>query len=210
MTSVAIVEDNAVIRQSLREWIDAAPGHRCVFACSSAEDALAQIPRLAPDVVLMDIHLPGESGIACTARLKHLLPALQVIMVTVYRDHDLLFQALKAGACGYLLKRSSPEEILRAIAEVRAGGAPMTGEIARMVVETFQKPADKVSASEGLSSRESEILALVAEGFANKEIGARLGISYDTVRAHLRRIYERLHVRCRAEAVSKYLQSRKR
>jgi DNA-binding NarL/FixJ family response regulator len=209
MTSVAIVEDNKVIRQSLREWIDAAPGHRCVCACSNAEDALAEIPRHAPDVVLMDIHLPGESGIACTARLKQLLPALQVIMVTVYRDHDLLFQALKAGACGYLLKRSSPEEILRAIAEVRAGGAPMTGEIARMVVETFQKPADKVSPSEGLSSREAEILALVAEGFANKEIGARLGISYDTVRAHLRRIYERLHVRCRAEAVSRYLQFRK-
>ncbi len=210
MTSVAIVEDNAVIRQSLREWIDAAAGHRCVCACSNAEDALSDIPRFMPDVVLMDIHLPGESGIACTARLKHLLPALQVIMVTVYRDHDLLFQALKAGACGYLLKRSSPEEILRAIAEVRSGGAPMTGEIARMVVETFQKPADRTPAADGLSSREMEILALVSEGFANKEIGSRLGISYDTVRAHLRRIYERLHVRCRAEAVSRYLQSKAR
>jgi len=210
MTSVAIVEDNAVIRQSLRDWIDAAPNHRCICSCSSAEEALIEVPRLNPDVVLMDIHLPGESGIACTARLKHLLPALQVIMVTVYRDHELLFQALKAGACGYLLKRSSPEEILRAIAEVRSGGAPMTGEIARMVVETFQKPADRITSTDGLSSREMEILALVSEGFANKEIGARLGISYDTVRAHLRRIYERLHVRCRAEAVSRYLQSKAR
>jgi DNA-binding NarL/FixJ family response regulator len=208
MTSVAIVEDNAVIRQSLREWIDAAPGHRCICACSNAEDALIEIPRRMPDVVLMDIHLPGESGIACTTRLKQLLPALQVIMVTVYRDHDLLFQALKAGACGYLLKRSSPEEILRAIAEVRSGGAPMTGEIARMVVETFRKPADRTPTTDELSSREMEILALVSDGFANKEIGVRLGISYDTVRAHLRRIYERLHVRCRAEAVSRYLQAK--
>src|SRR2546430_17521256 len=119
----------------------------------------------------MDIHLPGQSGIACTTRLKQIMSALQVIMVTVYRDHDLLFKALKAGACGYLLKRSSPEEILRAIAEVRAGGAPMTGEIARMVVETFQQAAPRVTATQGLSSREQEILVLLCEGLANKEIG---------------------------------------
>jgi DNA-binding NarL/FixJ family response regulator len=207
-TRVAIVEDNSVIRQSLRDWIDAAPGYRCVCASPSAEAALLEIPSHNPDVVLMDIHLPGESGIACTARLKELRPSLQVIMVTVYRDHELLFQALKAGACGYLLKRSTPEEILRAIAEVRAGGAPMTGEIARMVVETFQKPATKITAADELSGRESEILTLLSEGLANKEIAARLGISYDTVRAHLRNIYEKLHVRSRAEAVMRYFQSR--
>jgi DNA-binding NarL/FixJ family response regulator len=187
--------------------VDSAPEYHCVCTCGDAEIALKEIPRLQPDVVLMDIHLPGESGIACTARLKSILPAIQVIVVTVYRDRDLLFQALKAGACGYLLKRSSPEELLRAIAEVRSGGAPMTGEIARMVVETFQKPALEAPTHLELSAREMEILALVAKGQTNKQIGPALGISYDTVRAHLRRIYEKLHVRCRTEAVLKYLEN---
>ncbi len=207
MTSVAIVEDNDNIRRSLKEWVDSAPGYRCICDCADAETAMKEVPRLRPDVVLMDIHLPGETGIACTARLKSLMPELQVIVVTVYRDRDLLFQALKAGACGYLLKRSSPEELLRAIAEVRSGGAPMTGEIARMVVETFQKSAAETPVPAELSQRENEILGLVAKGLTNKEIGPQLNISYDTVRAHLRRIYEKLHVRCRAEAVMKYLQN---
>jgi DNA-binding NarL/FixJ family response regulator len=207
MTTVAIVEDNPTIRRSLREWVDSAPGYRCVCDCGDAENALEEVPKFQPDVVLMDIHLPGESGIACTARLKSLMPALQVIVVTVYRDRDLLFQALKAGASGYLLKRSSPEELLRAIAEVRSGGAPMTGEIARMVVETFQKPDKENTHLAELSAREMEILDLVAKGLTNKEIGPKLNIGYDTVRAHLRRIYEKLHVRCRAEAVMKYLQN---
>jgi DNA-binding NarL/FixJ family response regulator len=204
MTTVAIVEDNLSISQSLQEWVDAAPGYRCVCTCKDAETALKEVPRLKPDVVLMDIQLPGESGIACTARLKDIMPDLQVIVVTVYRDRDLLFQALKAGASGYLLKRSTPEELQRAIFEVRSGGAPMTGEIARMVVETFRKPtADPLME---LSQREMEILDLVAKGLTNKGIAPQLNISYDTVRAHLRRIYEKLHVRCRAEAVTKYLQ----
>jgi DNA-binding NarL/FixJ family response regulator len=206
MTTVAIVEDSPSIRRSLEEWVNSAPDHRCIFACGDAETALEEVPKLKPDVVLMDIQLPGESGIACTARLKSMMPSLQVIVVTVYRDRDLLFQALKAGACGYLLKRSSPDEIIRAISEVRSGGAPMTGEIARMVVETFQKPADDSPAPAELSAREMEILDLVAQGLTNKEIGPKLNVSYDTVRAHLRRIYEKLHVRCRAEAVMKYLQ----
>jgi DNA-binding NarL/FixJ family response regulator len=207
MTTVAIVEDNPSIRRSLREWVDSAPGHRCVCACGDAETALKELPRLKPDVVLMDIHLPGESGIACTARLKSMMPELQVIVVTVYRDRDLLFQALKAGASGYLLKRSSPEELLRAISEVRSGGAPMTGEIARMVVETFQKPVTETPHLAELSPREMELLDLVAKGLTNKEIAPKLNISYDTVRAHLRRIYEKLHVRCRTEAVMKYSQT---
>lgn len=210
MTTVAIVEDNAVMRKSFRQWIDSAPEFRCVCACSTAEEALSEIPRCKPDVVLMDIHLPGESGIACTARLKEQLPALQVIMVTVYRNHELIFQALQAGACGYLLKRSSPEELLRAINEVRSGGAPMTSEIARMVVEAFQKKPLGTAVSEGLTPREVEILALLSEGLANKEIGLRLDISYDTVRAHLRHIYEKLHVRGRTEAVKKYLKGPRR
>lgn len=209
MNTVAIVEDNATIRNTFRQWIDAAPDFRCVCTCASAEDALAEIPRLKPDVVLMDIHLPGESGIACTARLKEKLPAVQVIIVTVYRNHELIFQALEAGACGYLLKRSSPEELLKAISEVRSGGAPMTGEIARMLVEAFQKKPGSSSSGDGLTQREEEILVFLAEGLSNKEIADQVKISYDTVRAHLRHIYEKLHVRGRTEAVKKYLTSPK-
>ena len=207
MTTVAIVEDNFVMRKTFRQWIDAAPGFRCVFACATAEEALAEIPRLKPDVVLMDVHLPGESGIACTARLKELLPGVQVIMLTVYRNQELIFNALQAGACGYLLKRSNPAELLKAIAEVRSGGAPMTSEIARMVVEAFQKKPASVAAADGLTHRESEILALLSEGLSNKEIADRVDVSYDTVRAHLRHIYEKLHVRGRTEAVRMFLKS---
>jgi DNA-binding NarL/FixJ family response regulator len=158
----------------------------------------------------MDIHLPGESGIACTARLREKLPNAQVIMLTVYKDIKMIFQALKAGACGYVLKRADEKEILEAIAEVRAGGAPMTSEIARMVVRSFMEspkvpdPAD----TDQLSARELEILALVAEGFPNKEIASRLFISNATVRTHLMHIYEKLHVRCRTEAAAKYLRSK--
>jgi DNA-binding NarL/FixJ family response regulator len=209
MTTVAIVEDNPTIRNTFRNWIDAAPEFRCVCACASAEEALVEIPRLKPDVVLMDIHLPGETGIACTAQLKEKLPGVQVIIVTVYRNHELIFQALEAGACGYLLKRSSPEELLRAINEVRTGGAPMTGEIARMLVEAFQKKPGSSTAGDGLTEREDEVLGLLAEGLSNKEIADRVKISYDTVRAHLRHIYEKLHVRGRTEAVKKYLTSPK-
>jgi DNA-binding NarL/FixJ family response regulator len=207
MNTVAIVEDNAVMRNTFRQWIDSAPGFSCVFACATAEEALAELPRLKPDVVLMDIHLPGESGIACTARLKEAIPAVQVIIVTVYRNHELIFQALQAGACGYLLKRSSPEELLKAITEVRSGGAPMTSEIARMLVEAFQKKPATLAANDGLTQRESEILALLSDGLSNKEIADSVKISYDTVRAHLRHIYEKLHVRGRTEAVRKYLKS---
>jgi DNA-binding NarL/FixJ family response regulator len=209
MNTVAIVEDSAVMRKTFAQWINAAPGFRCVFSCATAEEALAEIPRLKPDVVLMDIHLPGESGIACTAQLKEKLPSVQVIIVTVYRNQELIFQALQAGACGYLLKRCSPEELLKAISEVRSGGAPMTSEIARMLVEAFQKKPASAPAAEGLTQRESEILGLLSEGLSNKEIADRVKISYDTVRAHLRHIYEKLHVRGRTEAVRKYLKSAK-
>lgn len=207
MNTIAIVEDNPVMRKTFRQWINAAPGFNCVLACASAEEALVEIPRLKPDVVLMDVHLPGESGIACTARLKAALPAVQVIILTVYRNQELIIQALQAGACGYLLKRSSPEELLKAINEVRSGGAPMTSEIARMLVEAFQKKPASIESSDGLSHRESEILALLSEGLSNKEIADRVKISYDTVRAHLRHIYEKLHVRGRTEAVKIYLKS---
>lgn len=207
MTKVAIVEDNATLRQYLRDLIGSTPGHRCVCACASAEEALTKIPGEKPDVVLMDIHLPGESGIACTARLRETMPNLQVIMLTVYKDIKMIFQALKAGACGYVLKRSDEKDILEAIAEVRAGGAPMTSEIARMVVRSFLEQPDQSSNTEQLSAREMEILALLAEGLSNKEIGTRLHISFGTVRTHLMHIYEKLHVRCRTEAAAKYLRS---
>jgi len=206
-TKVAIVEDNPVLRQHLSELIASTPGHRCVCACSSAEEALQRIPDQRPDVVLMDIHLPGQSGIACTARLRQTMPKIQVIMLTVYKDMQMIFQALKAGASGYLLKRAPENEILEAIAEVRAGGAPMTSQVARMVVRAFSRePSDQME-TEQLSPREREILELVAKGLSNKEIGSQLHITSGTARIHLSHIYEKLHVRCRTEAAAKYLSS---
>jgi len=209
-TKVGIVEDNATLRQCLVRLIDNAPGLRCVCDCASAEDALVKIPLHRPDVVLMDIHLPGESGIACTARLRALQPHLQVIMLTVYKDIKVIFEALKAGACGYVLKRSDEKEILAAITDVRSGGAPMTSEVARMLVRSFHNassPADSFGEESQLTERELEVLALVAKGLSNKEIGARLHISEATVARHLVNVFGKLHVRCRTEAAAKYLQS---
>ncbi|MGD0815238.1 MAG: response regulator transcription factor [Verrucomicrobiota bacterium] len=208
MTTVAIVEDNNIMRKTLMELIDSAPGYRCVCACTTSKEAQIQIPKHCPEVVLMDIHLPDESGIACTARLTEKMPALQVIMVTVYKDIELIFQALKAGACGYILKRFSPDEILQAIAEVRAGGAPMTSEIARMVVRSFRAPLSGAGEKEGLSTRETEILALLAEGLSNKGIAEKLSISTGTVRTHLMHIFKKLHVRCRTEAAAKFFRAK--
>ena len=209
MTKVAIVEDNATLRNYLAGLISGTQGYKCVCACASAEEALVEIPKHRPNVVLMDIHLPGESGIACTARLREQMPDLHVIMLTVYKDIKTIFQALKAGACGYVLKRADASEILEAMAEVRAGGAPMTSEVARMVVRAFAG-SPPLPASEGtdqLSDREMEILALIAEGCPNKEIASRLFISSGTVRTHLMHIYEKLHVHCRTEAAAKYLRT---
>jgi DNA-binding NarL/FixJ family response regulator len=206
MTRIAIVEDNETMRRTLAKFVEGAPGHACVCVCGSAEEALEKIPLSRPDVVLMDIHLPGQSGIACTARLTAKMPDLQVIMLTVYKDLQLIFQALKAGACGYLLKRCSREEILQAIAEVRGGGAPMTSEIARLVVRSFKAPtAAPASETETLSAREFEILGLLALGLSNKEIGSQLHIAAATVSRHLVHIYAKLHVRCRTEAAAVYL-----
>ena len=209
MTTVAIVEDNAGIGNNLRKIVESTPDHQCVGVWRSGEEALNKVPAFRPDVVLMDINLPGISGIEATARLKREIPGLLVIMVTVYRDHEQIFDALKAGACGYLLKRSAPAEVRRAIAEVREGGAPMSAEIARRVVEAFHQktPPATVSAGEALhlSKRETEILDLLAQGLANKEIADRLQLSIETVRVHLRRIYDKLHVRSRTEAAMKYI-----
>ena len=207
MTTIGIVEDNETVRQTVSELINSSPSFRCVCACATAKEALSEIPRANPEIVLMDIHLPGESGIACTARLKAKMPEVQVIILTVYKDTELIFRALKAGASGYLLKRAPKEEILRAISEVKAGGAPMTGEIARLVVQSFQVESSDGLKEQGLSPRELEILEQLSEGISNKRIAARLGISPETVRTHLGRIYEKLHVQGRTEAVSKYLKA---
>jgi DNA-binding NarL/FixJ family response regulator len=207
MTTVAIVEDNDTVRQTLSRWIDTSTEFRCACTCATGKEALVEIPRHRPAIVLMDIKLPGESGITCTARLKERLPDLQVIMVTVYKDHQSIFQALKAGACGYVLKRSTRQQILQAIAEVRSGGAAMTGEIARRVIEVFQQHGPSATGKAALSRRENEVLELLSQGMANKQIADSLGISYETVCVHLRRIYEKLHVRSRTEAVIKYLRN---
>ena len=204
MTTIALVEDSAPMRRNLERMLRRAPGVRCVCACGTAEEALEQIPLCKPDVVLMDINLPGASGIECTARLKLLMPAMQVIMLTVYEDTTSIFSALKAGACGYLLKRSSPAEILEALTAVQTGGAPMTSEIARKIVMTFQTPAPVAGDAATLSAREQEILKLLSKGMVSKEIADALAISYHTVRVHTKHIYEKLHVRSRAEAVIKF------
>ncbi|HXJ59989.1 MAG TPA: response regulator transcription factor [Verrucomicrobiae bacterium] len=204
MTRLAIVEDNKVIRESLMEFVQTDPECQCVGACESAEEALRVIPRLQPDIVLMDIQLPNISGIECTARLKQQLPALQIIMVTVYEDTERIFRALRAGACGYLLKRCSPEELVAAVREVRQGGAPMSREIARKVIVSFQEPLTTAAEVEDLSPREREILGLVANGFPNKEIAHRLGLTDGTVRWHLRHVYHKLHVRSRTAAALKF------
>jgi DNA-binding NarL/FixJ family response regulator len=204
MTRIAIVEDNKVIRESLVEFVQADPECRCVCACGTAEEALKLIPQHQPEIVLMDIQLPNLSGIECTAQLKRLLPALHIIMVTVYEDTERIFKALRAGACGYLLKRCTPEELLSAIREVGQGGAPMSRDIARKVIASFQEPLTTAAEVEGLSPREREILELLAQGFPNKEIAHRVGVSDGTVRWHLRHVYDKLHVRSRTEAALKF------
>jgi len=215
MTRIAIVEDNKVIRESLAAYVHMDPEFRCVCACGSAEEALETLPREKPDIVLMDIQLPNQSGIECTAKLKQLLPQVRIIMVTVYGNPDLIFKALSAGACGYLLKRCTPEELLAAVREVQQGGAPMSREIARKVISFFQdvskpaetssdNPSDTASDVENLSPREREILELLTQGASDKEIADRIGVKHGTVRWHLQHVYEKLHVRSRTEAALKF------
>ncbi len=208
MISVAIVEDNAGLKNSLKLLLENSPEFRCVGSYSDAEEALRQLAKATPDVVLMDINLPNMSGIECTRQLRELLPTVRVIMITVYRDHDKIFNALRAGACGYLLKRSSPETILQAIADVHQGGAPMSSEVARKVVEAFQQPPSQADQANDLSIREREVLDLLAQGLPDKEISAKLSISLPTVRYHLKHIYDKLHVRSRTEAALKHNSTR--
>jgi DNA-binding NarL/FixJ family response regulator len=210
-TDVAIVEDNAALGSSLKKVVESDATLRCIGVWTTAEDALKKIDAFRPHIVLMDINLPGMSGIEATARLKQYLPDIKVVMVTVYRDHDKIFAALKAGACGYLLKRSNPAEVREAIHDVRSGGAPMSPEIARRVVEAFHQPVKSSPSTVDevkLSKRETEILELLCEGLANKEIADRLDISVETVRVHLKHVYEKLHVRSRTEAAMKFRDSK--
>jgi len=203
--SVAIVEDNDALRATLARVIDRAEGFRCVGQHGSAEEALGSLPAQKPDVVLMDINLPGINGVECVRRLKPLLPNTQVVMLTVYEDTDNIFNALAAGASGYLLKRTSRDELLAAIKEVHQGGSPMTAHIARKVVQSFQRSGPSSHPADNLSAREQEVLDLLSKGFIYKEIADRLGISYETVHTYIRRIYEKLQVRTRTEAVAKFL-----
>lgn len=204
MTKIAIVEDNKTIRESLAEFVQSDAENRCVCTCATAEEALRVLPKHAPEIVLMDVQLPNMSGIECCAQLKQLLPNVQIIMVTVYEDTERIFKALRAGACGYLLKRCSPEELVVAIREVQQGGAPMSREIARKVIFSFQEPIAAAAEVEDLSPREREILEWLAGGLPNKEIASRMGVTDGTVRWHLRHIYHKLHVRSRTEAALKF------
>jgi DNA-binding NarL/FixJ family response regulator len=202
---VSIVEDNRGTRESLTELLGRAPALRFVSAHPSGEDALQQMPAAAPDVVLMDINLPKMNGIECVARLKEQLPRTQVLMLTTYEESDLIFDSLRRGASGYLLKNMPPAELIQAIEQVHAGGAPMSMQIARKVVSHFQQIKKPQSDMEQLTKREHEILALLAKGYLYKEIADQLSISLSTVRAHLHAVYEKLHVQSRTEAVVKFL-----
>ena len=206
--SVSIVEDSRGTRESLSELLKRSPGLRCVGAYANGEQALRELPGQVPDVVLMDINLPGMSGIECVARLKEKAPKTQVLMLTTYEEGDLIFESLRAGASGYLLKNMPPSELVHAVEQVHAGGSPMSMHIARKVVSHFQRIKQPSSEMETLTKREQEILALLAKGFLYKEIADQLGISLSTVRAHLHTVYEKLHVQSRTEAVVKYLGER--
>jgi DNA-binding NarL/FixJ family response regulator len=204
--SVSIVEDDAPARGILANWIRGADGFRFVSEHGSAESALARLPGEKPAVVLMDINLPGLSGTECVRQLKTQLPETQFVMVTVYEDADHIFNALAAGASGYLLKQTRRNELLAALKQVHAGGSPMTSNIARKVVQSFQQKAPPSAPAEHseLSPREQEVLALLARGYLYKEIADNLNISLPTVNTYIRRVYEKLHVRSRAQAVAKY------
>ncbi len=202
---VSIVEDNRGTRESLSELLGLAPTLRCVGAHSNGEEALREIPAEQPDVVLMDINLPGMSGIECVARLKERLPDTQVLMLTTYDENDLIFDSLRRGASGYLLKNMPPSELIQAVEQVHSGGAPMSMQIARKVVNHFQQIKQPSSEVEQLTKREQEILALLAKGYLYKEIADHLAITLSTVRAHLHTIYEKLHVQSRTQAVVKFL-----
>lgn len=201
--TVAIVEDNAGICEELQQILAEDSGCTCICVCRNLQTALREIPRHSPDVIIMDIRLPDGSGIEGTARLKRLLPRSEIIIYTAYEESEEIFKALEAGASGYLLKETAPEELVRSIHDIKQGGVPMTGEVARKVIQSFRRHTPK---SDPLTAREEEILQLLAQGYLTKEIAGQLSISLDTVKTHLKHIYGKLQVRTRTEAVIKFLQ----
>src|SRR5688572_4168237 len=204
--TVSIVEDDDALRDTLKRYLNTR-GFRCVSTYGSAEEALRDLPEVKPAVVLMDINLPHKNGIECVGELKALLPATKCIMLTAFEDADLIFQALAAGALGYLLKGVRPAKLLESIREVHDGGSPMSSQIARKVVAFFQKPRPQPPAGGQLSEREMQVLECLAKGLLYKQIAAQMGISMGTVRTYTQRVYEKLHVHTRTEAVVKFLQS---
>jgi DNA-binding NarL/FixJ family response regulator len=205
MISVSIVDDEKKLCQSISTFLNGSPGFRCVSIYGNAEAALKHLPADQPDVVLMDINMAGMNGIECVRQLKILAPQIQILMFTIYEDTEQIFKALAAGATGYLLKRLEPGELLQSIRDVHAGGSPMSNSIARKVVASFQEANQAGEKQNLLTPREQAVLDCLAQGLAYKQIGDKLGISINTIRAHLRHIYEKLHVQSRTEAVAKYL-----
>jgi DNA-binding NarL/FixJ family response regulator len=203
--TVCIVEDETETREALATRINRAPGLHCLATYASGEAAMEGIPIEKPDVVLVDIRLPQMSGIECVARLRQQLPKLQALMLTTYEERDLIFDSLRAGAKGYLLKNVRPAELIQAIEQIHLGGAPMSVQVARKVVDYFDGLSRPMAEADNLTKREREVLALLAQGYLYKEISARLGISLHTVKVHLHTIYEKLHVQSRTEAVVKFL-----
>ncbi len=203
--AVAVVEDDASIREMLVTWIREAEGFVCVGRFPDAESAVAKMVELKPDIALVDINLPGLNGIECVRSLKPRLPATQFVMLTVYDDSTHIFDALSAGATGYLLKRTPRDALLAALREVHVGGSPMSSDIARKVVQSFRQPNPKMKAADRLSKRENEVLALLAQGYLYKEIAGVMGVSVPTVNSFIRRIYEKLHINSRAQAVALYV-----
>jgi DNA-binding NarL/FixJ family response regulator len=202
--TVVIVEDDRGLREQLVQVLESAPDITCLDTFRSAEEALPQILAKNPDVVLMDIKLPRMSGIDCVAEIKKVSPAMQIIMVTVYEDSERIFRALKAGANGYLVKSSPPEQLLAAIRDVYTGGAPMSSHIASKVVKHFHLVGNSPRQAENLSPREREVLEMLAQGFIYKEIGDKLNISTETVRTYVKNICQKMHVRSRLEAIAKH------
>jgi DNA-binding NarL/FixJ family response regulator len=204
MISFAIVEDQPDLRKNLAEWLNGAPGLKCVGAYATGEEALKHLPKLYPDVVLMDINLPGMGGIQCVARLKQLLAETDVVMLTTYDNPEMIFDSIRAGATGYLLKNQPREELLQALQQVRAGGSPMSLKIARKVFHHFQAPVKHGSEIEQLTNREQEILRLLTKGYQYKEIAETLNVALATIQTHVAAIYKKLHVHSRTEAAMKF------
>lgn len=203
---VSIVEDDVQVRSDLARLIDSTKGFSCVSQHPDGENAVKELPITKPGVVLMDINLPGMSGVDCVRRIRELLPQTQVVMLTVYEDTDIILRALASGATGYLLKESSPEQIIAAIHNVHGGGSPMSSHIARKVVASFQSIVNPLHDYERLSAREQQVIDLLAQGYTYQEIANTLNLSYATIHTHIRHIYEKLHVKSRTKAVSIHVQ----